>query len=412
MNIRLALAALAVAIVPACASLADPMGSAFTYQGQLKTSGAPATGAFDLSFRLFDTSMGGSQIGSTVNIPSASVANGLFTAKLDFGATGFEGSKRWLEISVKPAGTSVYTTLTPRQEITPTPYSITTEQLVLPFSQAASSSIGIGTSGLFHIGQQGAGHAIAGQTSGPGAGIFGMNTNTTGSGGKFLNSNPGSTDPVVYASNGGSGWGVEAHSHLGRAGSFEIANPANPHIALFATTIGSGHAIQGYATGTGKGVGGYHNGTSGQAGYFRIGNEQNNSDALYVETISGGKAIAARSVDGPAVYARVSGDGPALQTDGGGLKVTGAGLGTNTWVYIHQVTSSNISGTRSYLNNPQCNNKPNAILFVTNAFNGGTVNPHAVAVNYDSGNGRWYLHNVDNEDMTNTTRFNVMIVLP
>ena len=35
-------------------------GTAFTYQGQLDSSGTPANGSFDLTFALFSTSIGGS----------------------------------------------------------------------------------------------------------------------------------------------------------------------------------------------------------------------------------------------------------------------------------------------------------------------------------------------------------------
>jgi hypothetical protein len=48
------------------------------------------------------------------------VANGLFTVTLDFGSGVFISSDRWLEISVRTNGVGAFTTLTPRQPITPT----------------------------------------------------------------------------------------------------------------------------------------------------------------------------------------------------------------------------------------------------------------------------------------------------
>jgi hypothetical protein len=56
------------------------------------------------------------------------VSNGLFTTLIDFG-TAFDGSSNWLEIAVLPSGNGSFTTLTPRQQITPMPYAITSENL-------------------------------------------------------------------------------------------------------------------------------------------------------------------------------------------------------------------------------------------------------------------------------------------
>ena len=52
------------------------------------------------------------------------VVNGLFTTRLDFGDGVFTGPARWLEVQVRPVGAADYMTLTPRQEVTSSPYSI------------------------------------------------------------------------------------------------------------------------------------------------------------------------------------------------------------------------------------------------------------------------------------------------
>jgi hypothetical protein len=44
---------------------AGPLSSAFTYQGSLRSGGAPANGAFDFRFALYDAEIGGSQVGPT-----------------------------------------------------------------------------------------------------------------------------------------------------------------------------------------------------------------------------------------------------------------------------------------------------------------------------------------------------------
>lgn len=109
-------------------SFAAPMGTAFTYQGRFNASGNPANGAYDFEFRLFDAATAGNQVGSTVTKADLAVSDGYFTTTLDFGSGRFTGDARWLQIAVRPgAETGSYTTLTPRHELTPTPYAINSD---------------------------------------------------------------------------------------------------------------------------------------------------------------------------------------------------------------------------------------------------------------------------------------------
>jgi len=110
-----------------CSSLAvtltaqTPLGTAFTYQGRLTDAGLPANANYDLQFKLFDAAAGGVQAGSTLTRTNVAVSAGLFTVSLDFGAV-FAGSKRFLEIGVRPGGSAVaFTLLAVRQELTPSP---------------------------------------------------------------------------------------------------------------------------------------------------------------------------------------------------------------------------------------------------------------------------------------------------
>jgi hypothetical protein len=122
--------------------------TAFTYQGRLVNAGQPANGSFDMTFALFNAVTGGSQVGSTNIFTAIGVTNGLFTVELDFGGN-FPGADRWLEISVRSAGNGVFTTLSPRQKFTATPYAITAGNLtgglpaiqlsgIVPAAQAGS----------------------------------------------------------------------------------------------------------------------------------------------------------------------------------------------------------------------------------------------------------------------------------
>jgi len=96
-----------------------PLGTAFTYQGQLKQSGSPANGSFAMDFKLFDAASAGSQVGPTVSLPTVGVANGLFTVPLDFGVDAYAANQaRWLEITVSG------TMLSPRQPLTASPNAL------------------------------------------------------------------------------------------------------------------------------------------------------------------------------------------------------------------------------------------------------------------------------------------------
>jgi hypothetical protein len=106
--------------------LAAAQTSVFTYQGKLTDMSAAANGQYDFTFKLFDTVSGGTQIGTDVLRDDVQITNGIFTVNLDFGAAAFtNGAARFLEISVRTgASTGAFQTLTPRQEITSSPFSI------------------------------------------------------------------------------------------------------------------------------------------------------------------------------------------------------------------------------------------------------------------------------------------------
>jgi hypothetical protein len=117
---------LLIALCMAGVGWAVPMGTAFTYQGRLVDANSPAEGSYDLRFRLFDDPSGGTQL-ALVKANDIDVIDGNVTIDLDFGAdpNRFNGDARWLEILVRPgASTGFFTTLSPRQELIPTPYAL------------------------------------------------------------------------------------------------------------------------------------------------------------------------------------------------------------------------------------------------------------------------------------------------
>ncbi len=106
---------------------AEPMGTAFTYQGQLYDASYPANGHYDFAFKLYDANAGGNKVGTDVNVADVNVIDGYFTVELDFGSDVFDGEARWLEIGARPGelgDPNVYTTLSPRQKITATSYAL------------------------------------------------------------------------------------------------------------------------------------------------------------------------------------------------------------------------------------------------------------------------------------------------
>ena len=100
--------------------------TSFTYQGRLTDGANPANGNYDLQFALFDGLSGGSQIGSILTRAGVTVSGGIFTVQIDFGVSAFPGADRFLEISVRPSGGGSFTILSPRQQISSTPYAIRT----------------------------------------------------------------------------------------------------------------------------------------------------------------------------------------------------------------------------------------------------------------------------------------------
>jgi hypothetical protein len=111
-----------------CGSLsnAEPMGTAWTYQGRLMDANGQADGAYDFLFKLYNEPNGtGVYIPLSNNIHDIDVIDGYFTVELDFGQYAFNGDARWLEVAVRPGDSNdVHTILSPRQQVTPTPYAI------------------------------------------------------------------------------------------------------------------------------------------------------------------------------------------------------------------------------------------------------------------------------------------------
>ncbi|MCB9861201.1 MAG: hypothetical protein H6815_12200 [Phycisphaeraceae bacterium] len=144
----------------------------FTYQGELNKLGAPVNDTCDFRFWLYDSIMGGNQVGPMLEATSVSVTDGRFSVDLNFGAAAFDNSGRWLGVEVRqPSGTGSYAVLTPRQPITRSPYSIQTRGIFVD----SNKHVGIGTTtpeAPLHIRENSAGAVTAQANS---TGVFERN---------------------------------------------------------------------------------------------------------------------------------------------------------------------------------------------------------------------------------------------
>jgi hypothetical protein len=139
----LALALLFV-VTTATVSEAAPTGTAFTYQGRLIDGNDVADGVYDFNFGLYDSASDGNQVADDVNVPDVDVIDGYFTVALDFGSSVFDGDARWLDIGVRAGDMNdpnAYIPLSPRQEVTPTPYALQTRGIFVD----ESGKVGLGT---------------------------------------------------------------------------------------------------------------------------------------------------------------------------------------------------------------------------------------------------------------------------
>jgi len=293
-------------LASSAAALAADVGTAFTYQGRLDSAGQAADGQYDFQFRLFTGDWPlGFVVGSPVVLEDVEVVDGLFTVQLDFGVQ-FTGFARWLDVAVRPgASGGAFTSLLPRQELTPAPYA---SGLALPFATSYATA-----TPLFAIDQTGSGHALrldadagnalnaatsAGgkavyaQTTGGGIPIFGYNLGASGEAAFFRSESVSNASASVTVQNNGTGPGVQSTSRLGPAGAFSITNGTSTARAVDATTAGNGDAARVTITNQLSAANALWSRTFGlgRAGLFEISNFNSTATALEARTDGTGLA--------------------------------------------------------------------------------------------------------------------------
>ena len=123
--LALAGSAMLCSLLPGPLEAQAPLGTAFSYQGQLRQSGQPAHGSFDFRFRLYDGEdpKASTLLGSNT-FCALEVEGGLVATDLDFGDVFSAGEELWLEVNVFSAGTcDTFTSLSPLQPIRPAPFA-------------------------------------------------------------------------------------------------------------------------------------------------------------------------------------------------------------------------------------------------------------------------------------------------
>jgi hypothetical protein len=286
------------------------VGTAFTYQGRLTDEGSPADGEYDFEFKLFDDTS--TQVGSTITVEDKTVTDGLFTVELDFGEWAFAGEARYLEIGVRPGDSGeVFTTLMPRQALTPAPYALSLRPgakvvseigaaHVLDVRNEASSDLSTAIRG-WATAYSGATTGVWGETKSPdGRGVYGKATAATGNAKGVVGRSDSVSGAGVHgaaSAESGATAGVRGVSQSSEGSG--VYGLADSEVGVGGKPYGvygvshSGHAVYGETTGNLNGVSGVY----GKAFY-------NNTNGLSGVNTAGGYGVRAESDTGVALAAK------------------------------------------------------------------------------------------------------------
>src|ERR1022692_4488796 len=158
-------------------------GTAFTLQGRLTDGGNPANGLYDFRSGPVATNIGGALVAGPLTNAAVMVSNGLFVLTLDYGPV-FDGTPYWLQMGVRTNGGGTFIGLSPRPEVTPTPYAvfaISASNLsgTLPAAQLSGIIPSADLSGAYGnaLNLNNAANTFAGSFSGNGASVTSLNAN-------------------------------------------------------------------------------------------------------------------------------------------------------------------------------------------------------------------------------------------
>jgi hypothetical protein len=316
-------AAIGLFLVGRVLAVPTPLGTVFTYQGQLKENGQPVNGPVDLEFTLSDSPVLGLPIGAPITRLNVPAVDGLFTEELDFGNAAFGGDERWLQVRIRrPAGVGEFQLISPRQRLNAAPYSLFS---LNTYWRAVGANITNTNSGFVGVNR-----------SSPltGAEYFGIQAQATGTnyGGMYIRTDSATAKPFYgYTAGTETAW-----TYLdGATGSWHVFNDAirmtiedtgsvgigetNPSARLHVETSSAGDALFVTQTGTGR------------AAQFYVGNAST-ANAIYAVTYGGGYAgsFEAHEPNTTAALNVYKNQGPALRVwstlSAGGTPATDAAM--------------------------------------------------------------------------------------
>ncbi|HET6991217.1 MAG TPA: hypothetical protein VFJ43_07840, partial [Bacteroidia bacterium] len=200
----------------------------------------------------------------------------------------------------------------------------------------------------------------------------------------------------VYGSHAGSGWGVYGTTLNGGVGVFGDGIVVGSIGVQGQVSATSGIAVKGTA---------FNGAYSGifTGGNFGIGTA---SPTAQLDVAGTGTASAIHTTSSTVTS-------PALEVSGT-IKVSGANpfaftvMGQNTTA----TATGYIVGNQMIINNPICNNDPNAILIVTHNYSANNNNTYCskdIGAYYDGSSGKWILYTEDSSGMP-TTAFNILVI--
>jgi hypothetical protein len=287
---------------PEQVGLQAALGTGFTYQGQLQSSGLPVNGSCTFGFGLWNASSGGTQLGVTQTV-TTTVTNGLFTVTLndsgEFGGSAFSGSNaRYLGIGVKCGSESNLTSLG-RQTLTAAPYALyARNNWGLSGNSGTSASNFLGTTNN-------------------------MTLTLAVSNTAVLRLVPNATSPNIIAGYSGNSVGASVvGATIGGGGTSGLANT----VTGFYGTVGGGFGNTVIGA-TGATVGGGVGNTASGITAPTVGGGSNNTASIEYSTVGGGSSNTAS-----ATGATVGGGSGNIASNqfamvGGGFGNTASGIG-------------------------------------------------------------------------------------
>lgn len=339
--------ALLVAGLPGTGQAQTPVGTGFSYQGQLVRDGAPVSDTCSFTATLFDAATGGTQVGNRQTLSAIPVTGSLFTLHLDFGTNVFTGPARYLELGVRCSDDAATSTLAGRARIDAVPYAQFAESAVAAQTAAFAQEVDPAfTDARYwrHGGNTAPNPAVLGTTNplsltfvvsntaalrlfpnvtAPNL-IGGAPTNQLDSAdllGVVIAGGAGNTASLSYATiSGGENNTASSFASTVSGGSNNTASSAQSTVSG-----GTGNTASGYVSVVGGGI----NNTASSA-WSTIGGGQNNQNSSTSGTISGGENNTA--------------GGGAMATVGGGRNNT-ASAADSTVSGGAQNTASSTAGT-------------------------------------------------------------------